>query len=119
MSFACSLDWTGEPPAWRGPGRPAWSLLSYLAIRELADDVEVADVAGVLLDQVEQDPLKCRRPGFVPCVARVADVGKVMGFHDGPAARRLSVQRRHKLLERLVSARDSRRRSYRGTPAPG
>jgi hypothetical protein len=25
-----------------------------------------------------------------------------MGLHDGPAARRLSVQRRHKLLERLV-----------------
>src|ERR1700733_1391220 len=31
--------------------QPAWSLLSDLAVGELADDVEVADVAGVLLDQ--------------------------------------------------------------------
>jgi hypothetical protein len=80
----------------------AWSLLSDLAVGKLADDVEVADVAGVLLDQVEQDPLKCRGPVAVPPVARLADVSKVMGFHDGPAARRLGVQRRHKLLESLV-----------------
>src|SRR6204780_3599645 len=53
---------------------------------------------------MEQDPIKCRGPGFVPPVARLADVSKVMGFHDGPAACRLSVQRRHKLLKRLVGA---------------
>jgi len=55
-------------------------------------------------DQVEQDPLKCRRPGCVPPIARLANVSKVMGFHDGPAACRLSVQRRHKLFERLAGS---------------
>jgi hypothetical protein len=39
------------------PGRQPGPLLSDLAVGELADDVEVADLAGVLLDQVEQDPL--------------------------------------------------------------
>jgi hypothetical protein len=32
--------------------------LPDLAVGELTDDVEVADVAGVLLQQVEQDPLQ-------------------------------------------------------------
>jgi hypothetical protein len=59
-------------------------------------------VAGVLLDQVEQDPLKYRGPGFVPPFARLADVSKIMGLHYGPAARRLGVQGRHKLLKRLI-----------------
>jgi hypothetical protein len=54
--------WTGRASSlpWRGFGRAAWLLLSDLAVGELADDVEVADVAGALLDQVEQDPPKCR-----------------------------------------------------------
>ena len=38
-------------------------------------------------------PLKCRRPGSVPPLARLADVSKVMGLPDGPAACRLSAQR--------------------------
>jgi GNAT superfamily N-acetyltransferase len=54
----------------------ARSLLSGLAVGEFADDVEVADVAGVLLEQVEQDPLECRRIGSVPPVAGLADVSK-------------------------------------------
>jgi hypothetical protein len=32
--------------------------LSDLAVGELADDVEVAEVAGVFLEQVKQDALK-------------------------------------------------------------
>ena len=78
---------------WRGSYRAGWSLLSELAGGELADDVEVAEVAGVLLGQVEQDPLKRCRPGSVPPVARLADVSKVTGLHGGPVACRLSAQR--------------------------
>jgi hypothetical protein len=37
-------------------GWPRPSLLAGLAAGEFADDVQVADVAGVLLEQVEQDP---------------------------------------------------------------
>jgi hypothetical protein len=62
--FGCfsHAPWAGRASSlpWRGFGRAAWSLLSDLAVGELADDVEVADVVGALLDQVEQDPLKCR-----------------------------------------------------------
>jgi hypothetical protein len=76
--------------------------LSGLAVGEFAADVEVADVAGVLLQQVEQDPLECRR--LVPPVARLADVSEVMGFHDGPAACGLGVQRRYQLAECLVGS---------------
>jgi hypothetical protein len=73
-------------------------------------------VAGLLLDQVEQDPLKGRRPGCVPPVTRLADVSKVMGFHDGPAACRLSVQRRHKLFERLAGGNRPPNRNIRSYP---
>jgi hypothetical protein len=34
------------------------TLFSDLAVGEFADDVEVAEVAGVLLEQMEQDPLE-------------------------------------------------------------
>ena len=61
MRFSCSLDWTCKPPALARPRPDSLVVVSDLAIGELADDVEVADVAGALLDQVEQDPLKCRR----------------------------------------------------------
>jgi hypothetical protein len=63
--FGCvsRAPWTGRASRlpWRGLGRTAWSLLSDLAIGELADDVEGGRPSGALLDEVEQDPLKCRR----------------------------------------------------------
>jgi hypothetical protein len=49
------VDLAGGRLSWRGLGRAAWSLLSDLAGGELADDMEVADVVGVLLDQLGQD----------------------------------------------------------------
>jgi hypothetical protein len=81
------------------PGPP---LLADLAIGELDGDVEVADVTRVLLQQVEQDPLKSRRIAPVPTVARLAEVSKVMGFDDGPGPRRLGLQCRDQLWERLL-----------------
>jgi hypothetical protein len=80
---------------------PPGALLSELAVGELGDDVEVAEVAGVLLEQVKQDPLECRGIGSVPPVARLATVSKIMGFHDGPGAGGLGVQHRHQSAERL------------------
>jgi hypothetical protein len=46
------------PPFTGNAGRPRRSLLSGLAAGEFADNIQVADVAGVLLEQVEQDPLQ-------------------------------------------------------------
>jgi hypothetical protein len=74
---------------------PAEGLLSNLAVDELADDVEMTDVAGVLLEQVEQNPLECRRITSVPPVARLAAVSKIVGFHDGPGASGLGVHINH------------------------
>src|SRR5262245_65078444 len=89
------LDFTGYA------GRPRRSSLSGLAAGELADDVEVADVAGVLLKQVEQDPLERRRIGPVPPVARLADVGQIMGLDDGPGPRGLGAESRPQVLQGL------------------
>lgn len=41
---------------------------------QLGDDVEVADVARVLLQQVEQHPFECRGIGTVPSRAGSADL---------------------------------------------
>src|SRR6266536_5637094 len=79
-------------PELTGSGQAGW-LLAGLASGELADDVEMADMTGVLLEQVEQDALQGRRIGAVPPLARLADVGKVMGFDNGPGARGLGGQR--------------------------
>ena len=62
----------------------------------------MADVAGVLLEQMEQDPLEGRRIVAVPPVARLAYVGKVVGLDDGPGTHRLGAKARDQLRERLV-----------------
>jgi hypothetical protein len=46
------------PPFTGNADRPRRPLLSGLAAGELADDIQVADVAGVLLEQVKQDPFQ-------------------------------------------------------------
>src|SRR6266498_1477626 len=85
------------PPILRGhqkcetSGRLTAPLFAGLPADEFADDVKVAEVAGVLLEQVKQDPLECRGVGPVPAVAGFADVSKVMGLDDGPAAASLRV----------------------------
>jgi hypothetical protein len=43
----------------------------------------VAEVPGVLLEQVEQDPLQGRGVGAVPAVAGLADLIEIVGLHDG------------------------------------
>jgi hypothetical protein len=58
--------------------------------REFGDDIQVTEVPGVLLQQVEQDPLQGGRVGAVPPVAGLAHVGQVMGLDDGPAPRGLA-----------------------------
>jgi hypothetical protein len=42
-------------------------------------------VAGVLLEQVKQDPLQGRRVGAVPALTGLAHVIQVVGGDDGPA----------------------------------
>jgi hypothetical protein len=59
---------------------------------ELGDDVQVAEVPGVLLDQVEQDPFQGGRVGVAPAVAGLADLVQVVGLDDGPGPRGLLVQ---------------------------
>ena len=51
------------------------SLLARGAGGELGDDVEVADVPGVLLEQVEQDPFQGSRVRAIPSFTVLAHVG--------------------------------------------
>ena len=51
----------------------------------------VADVARVLLKQVEEDPLERRGVGSVPALTRLAQVIEAVGFDDGPGPRGLLV----------------------------
>ena len=60
---------------------------------EFGDDIELAEVARVLLEQVEQHPLQGRRAGAVPAFTRLAHVVEVVGGDDGPAAVSLVTQR--------------------------
>src|ERR1700759_4319344 len=68
------------------------ALLPRRAGGELGDDVQVADVPGVLLKQVEQDPLEGRRVGAVPPLAGLAYLIEPVRLDDGPAPRTLGAQ---------------------------
>jgi hypothetical protein len=52
----------------------------------------VPEVPGILLHEVEQDPLEGGRVRAVPALAGLAHLVQCMGFDDGPAARGLRVQ---------------------------
>src|SRR6266576_3914602 len=93
MSLACSLDRACEPPALARPLPGGLVVTLRAGRRRTRGRCRGGRRGGVPLGQVEQAPLKCRRPGSVPPLARLADVSKVTGFHDGPAACRLSAQR--------------------------
>ncbi len=58
------------------------AVLAYDAVDELTDDVEVSDVPGVLLDEVEQDPFECRGSPTFPSRARLTDITQLVGAHD-------------------------------------
>ena len=59
-------------------------------------------MAGVLLDQVEQDPLEGCRAGSIPSVAGLTRVSQVVGLDDRPASGGLDVQRCGQLNNSLV-----------------
>ena len=63
-----------------------------LAGGEFDDDVQLAQVPGVLLEQVEQDPVQGRRVGAAPAVAGLADLVQVVGLDDGAGPPGLVVQ---------------------------
>jgi hypothetical protein len=54
-----------------------------LAGGELDDDVQVADVPGVLLEQVEQDTFQGRGVGAIPALAGLPDLVQIVGGHHG------------------------------------
>jgi hypothetical protein len=52
----------------------------------------VADVPGVLLKQVEQDPLEGGRVGAIPPLTGLAYLIELVGLDDGPASHGLGAQ---------------------------
>jgi hypothetical protein len=66
--------------------------LPGLAGGEFDDDVQLAQVPGVLLNQVEQDPFQGRRVGAAPAVAGLGPVVQVVGLDDGAGPPGLVVQ---------------------------
>src|SRR5690349_24932355 len=81
----------GHAPGGHAPGSFG-ALLSRRAGGELGDDVQVADVPGVLLEQVEQDPLEGGRVGAVPPLTGLAHLVEPVRLDDGPAPRTLGAQ---------------------------
>jgi hypothetical protein len=63
-----------------------------LAGGKLDDGVQVAEVPGVLLEQVEQDPFQGGGVGAVPAVAGLAGVVEVVGLDDLAGASGLLAQ---------------------------
>ena len=60
---------------------------------ELRHDIEVPEMAGVLLEQVEENPFERRRVGAVPAGTWLADGVQVVGLDDRPSALALGSQR--------------------------
>src|SRR5699024_2292009 len=67
-------------------------LLSRHSSREFDDNVDVAQMAGVLLLQVQQDPLECRRFLPPPVSSGPSPGLQVVCQHDVPAYRTLGLQ---------------------------
>src|SRR5215467_9886217 len=80
-----------------------WALsLAGRASDKFGDDVEVAEVPGVLLEQVEQDPLQRRRLVTIPAFARLAGLGEVVRLDDCRAPPGLVSQRGDQVIQGLV-----------------
>ena len=69
---------------------------------QLGHDVQVAQVPGVLLEQMEQHALQHRRLRARPALAGLADLGQLVALDDGRAARRLFGVRRQQVVQGLV-----------------
>ena len=76
--------------------------LSELSVGEFGDDVEVAKVARILLNQVEQDAFERRGFGPIPARTRFAHLRKVMILNDGSTAHGLRPQRACQRVECLL-----------------
>ena len=86
-----------------GLGSEASQSLSGRTAGELAGDVEVAEVAGILLEQMEQDPLERGRGAVAwPPVTGPASLAEVMRLDDGPGAGGLRTQRSSQPFETLA-----------------
>src|SRR3954454_6455242 len=86
----------------RGAPGTAGSLADR-AVGELADDVEVAEVPGVLLEHVEQDPAERRRllQGGAPA-AHPGPIAEPSGRRHLARAPALVAEPGHQQVERLV-----------------
>ena len=58
-------------------------LLADPSVSELGHDLQVAEVTGVLLNQVKQDALKCRWVSAIPARAWLADLSKIVALGVG------------------------------------
>ena len=76
--------------------------LSDLSVGEFGDDVEVPEVAGVLLNEMEQDAFQRRWIVTVPAETGFADLGEIVRLDNRSAAPGLRVKRGAEVLERLL-----------------
>ena len=67
-------------------GRSGKELFFGGAGGQFGDYVQVSEVPGVLLEQVEQDAFQGGEVGAVPAGARLAHVGQVVGLDDRAAS---------------------------------
>jgi len=63
----------------------------------------VPDVAGVLLNQVEQDALEGRGWRTLPALARSSDVRQLVGLHHQAATRTLRLKGLHEVGQALIA----------------
>jgi hypothetical protein len=71
---------------------------------EFDDDVQLAQVPGVLLYQVEQDPFQGRRVGAAPAVAGLARLVQVVGLDDDTGPSGLVVQASQQARQALLGS---------------
>ena len=76
-------------------------LLPELPVGEFGDDVEVSEVAGVFLDQVEQDAFEGWGVGTVPAGTWFAHLCQIVGLDDGSAALGLYPKAGHEVVDCL------------------
>jgi len=77
-------------------------LFPELPVGKFDDNVELSSVAGVFLDQMEQDAFERGRRGTVPAGTGLAHLGQIVGLDDGTAALALHPKGGHEVVERLL-----------------
>jgi hypothetical protein len=74
-----------DPRSQTQPGSRLTRLLPDGTAAQFRNDVEVTEVPGVLLDEVDENPLESGRCGAVPASSWSTDAGQVVSLDDGPA----------------------------------